>query len=82
MEESIPHPRIHDHTTEDTSHEVTHQLVEGGTKRAKTKLADSDGYTYNVQLCRANDTYWQCTVRPKGNRCRTIVIQRGNELNG
>ena len=49
MEESIPQPRIHDHTTEDDPHEVTYQLVEGGTKRAKTKLADSDGYTYNVQ---------------------------------
>ena len=82
MEEShsIPQPRIHDHTTEDTPHEVTYQLVEGGTKRAKTKLADSDGYTYNVQLRRASATYWQCTVRPKGNRCRAIVIQRGNEF--
>ncbi|XP_067024035.1 uncharacterized protein [Acropora muricata] len=61
-------------------HKVTYQLVEGGTKRAKTKLADSDGYTYNVQLRRANVTYWQCTVRPKGNHCRAIVIQRGNEF--
>ena len=82
MEEShsIPQPRIDDHTTEDAPHEVTYQLVEGGTKRAKTKLADSDGYTYNVQFRRANATYWQCTVRPKGNHCRAIVIQRGNEF--
>ena len=38
MEESIPQPLIHDHSTEDDPHEVTYQLVEGGTKRAKTKL--------------------------------------------
>ena len=80
MEESIPQPRIHDHTTEDAPHEVTYQLLEGRTKRAKTKLADSDGYIYNVQLRRASATYWQCTVRPKGNHCRAIVIQRGNEF--
>jgi len=47
MEEShsIPQPRIDDHTTEDSPHEVTYQLLGGGTKRAKTKLADSDAYT-------------------------------------
>ena len=76
---SISDPRIQDLTADDPP-ELTYQLVEGGTKRAKTKLADSDGYTYNVQLRRPNCTYWQCTVRPKGNHFKAIVIQRGNEF--
>ena len=41
-------------TDVDVPHEVTYLLVEAGTKRAKTKIADSEGYAYNVQLCRAN----------------------------
>ena len=77
MEESIPDPRIHDQTVEDVRNPVTYQLIEAGSKRARTKLADSDGYTYNVQVRRANVTYWQCTVRPTGSRCKAIVIQRG-----
>ena len=80
IEESIPLHPIHDHTTKDAPHEVTYQCVEGGTKRTKTKLADSDRHTYNVQLHRANATYWQCTVRPKGNHCRATVTQRVNEF--
>jgi len=79
MEESIMDPRIHAETAEeDVPHVVTYQLVEAGTKRARTKLVDSDGHTYNVQLRRANATYWQCTVRGKGNYCKAIVIQRGD----
>lgn len=42
------------------------------------KLADSDGYTYNVKIRRANATYWQCTVRPRDNGCKAIAIQRGD----
>ena len=76
MEESIADPRIQHQSEEDVPHEVTYQLVEAGTKRARTKLADSDGYTYNVQHRRANVTYWQCTIRPTGNHCKAIVIQR------
>ena len=72
-------PRIHAETAEeDVPHVVTYQLVEAGTKRARTKLVDSDGHTYNVQLRIANATYWQCTVRGKGNYCKAIVIQWGD----
>lgn len=78
MEESIVGPHIRHQTEEDVPHEVTYQLVEAGTKRARTKFADSNGYTYNVQLGRANATYWQCTVRPTGRHCKAIVIQRGD----
>jgi len=48
MEESIADPHILHQTEEDVSHAVTYQLIEAGTKRARTKLADSDGHTYNV----------------------------------
>ena len=70
MEESIPHPCIHDHTMEDAPMKL--QYISVGRRW--------NIYTYNVQLHRANATYWQCTVRPKGNRCRAIVIQRGHEF--
>ena len=80
MEESTLDPHVHDQTMDDVRHPVTYQLIEAGTKRARTKLADSDGYTYNVQLRRVSVTYWQCTVRPKGNHCKAIVIQRRDEF--
>ena len=80
MEETIPDPRIHDQTVEDVRHPVPDQLKEAGTKRARTKLADSDGYSYNLQVRRTNVTYWQCTVRPTGNHCKATVIQRGDGL--
>lgn len=78
MEETIAEPRIHDQTVEDVRYPVTYQLIEAGTKHAWTKLPDSDGYSYNLQVCRTNVTYWQCTVRPTGNHCTAIVIQRGD----
>ena len=79
MEDSISDPRIQDPTASE-SYAITFQLVDAGTQRAKTKLVDSDGYSYNVKLRRANAIYWQCTVRPKGNQCKAIVIQRGNDF--
>lgn len=48
-----------------------------GTKRQKQKLFESRGYTYNVKRRRKDATDWQCTVRPKENRCPATVIQRG-----
>lgn len=78
MEETIADPRIHNQTVEDVRHLVTYQLIEAGMKHAWTKLADGDGYSYNLQVCRTNVTYWQCTVQPTGNHCKAIVIQRGD----
>jgi len=53
MEESIPDPSMHVPTVEDVHHTVTYELVEGGTyEGARTKLADSDGYSYNVLVRR------------------------------
>lgn len=79
MEDSISDPRIQDPTGSESC-AITFQLVDAGTQRAKTKLVHSDGYSYNVKLRRANAIYWQCTVRPKGNQCKAIVIKRGNDL--
>lgn len=79
MEDSISDPRIQDPTVSE-SYAITFQLVDAGTQLAKTKLVDSDGYSYNVKLRRANAIYWQCTVRSKGNQCKAIVIQRGNDF--
>ena len=55
---------------------VTFQLVERGTKRGKTSLIDSQGFTYNVHSRRPYTTYWQCTMRPKGNPCQSSVTER------
>ena len=77
IEKSIPDPPIQSET-QDGPESLTFHLIEGGTKRSKIKLADSDGYSYNVQLRRNTCTYWQCTVRPQRNRCKAIVIQRGD----
>jgi hypothetical protein len=62
--------------------ELTFQMVQDGTKRARAKLIDSHGYTYNVQRRRNhnNTTDWQCTIRPKENPCRASVIQRGDNF--
>lgn len=55
---------------------VTYRIVEEGTKRRKTRLLDSIGFTYNVHSKRSYATYWQCTVRPKANPCKASVIER------
>ena len=51
-------------------------LVEEGSQRRKTKLVDSLGFSYNIRSKRPYATYWQCTVRPKGNHCKATVIER------
>ena len=55
---------------------VTFQIVESGTKRRKSSLIDSLGFSYNVHSRRPYATYWQCTVRPKGNPCKASVTER------
>ena len=65
-----------DTASENPNNHVTFQLVEEGSKRRKTKLVDSLGYSYNVRSQRSYATYWQCTVRPRGNACKATVIQR------
>lgn len=55
---------------------ITYNIVDDGTKRRKAKLMDSIGFTYNVHSQRSYATYWQCTVRPKGNPCKASVIER------
>ena len=76
MEASYSDPSIHS-IPEQESYRVTYQQIERGTERPKMKLVDSDGYSYNVKQKRARVTYWQCTVRPKGNACNAMVIQHG-----
>ena len=77
MESSIEEPLLGDDTdTANPNNHVTFQLVEEGSKRRKTKLVDSLGYSYNVRSKRSYATYWQCTVRPRGNACKATVIQQ------
>lgn len=57
---------------------VTYEIIKEGTRRARAKLFDSNGYSYNIKTESAKVTYWQCTVRPKLNRCKASVVQRGD----
>ena len=57
-EQSIAEPQTHA-TVDEEEYTVSYKLVEQGTKRARTKLADSDGYTDKVKMHRANAT---CSV--------------------
>ena len=66
-----------EHVTEQVE-PVTYMLLEQGTRRARSKLCDSNGYTYNIKSQSPRATYWQCTVRPKLNRCRATVVQQGD----
>ena len=61
---------------------VTYQIVEEGTKRRKQKLIDSLGYTYNIKERGKASTYWQCTVRPKGNYCKATIRETGGQFVG
>ena len=62
---------------------ITYEIVLEGTKRQKRKLVDSAGYSYNVKERGRTTTYWQCTVRPKGNYCRATVKETdGNFVPG
>ena len=57
-------------------HPVSFQIVESRRKRSKTSLIDSLGLSYNVHSRRPCATYWQCTVRPKGNPCKASMTER------
>ena len=59
-----------------SSSQVTFEVVEEGTKRRKSKLIDSNGYTYNVKMRQNDVTYWQCTVHPKSGPCNASVTQQ------
>lgn len=59
---------------------VTYKIVEQGSKRGKVKLIDSNGYTHNIKSRGVNVVYWQCSVRPKVNPCKALVIERGGSF--
>ena len=75
-ESSIAEPLPSRDVIADHRASVTYHLVEEGTKRGRAMLVDSLGFTYNVNAKRSYATYWQCTVRPKGNPCKASVAER------
>lgn len=46
-------------------HQLMLSIVADATLERKQKLANNDGYTYNVKKQCVNATNWQCIVRPK-----------------
>ena len=77
--DSIEDPTIHECPVGEFP--VTYKIVEQGSKRGKVKLIDSNGYTYNIKSRGVNIVYWQCSVRPKVNPCKALVIERGSSFN-
>ena len=60
-------PTINDwqiQAVEEVDQPLTFQIMEGASERAKRKLIDSNGFSYNVKRQRLEATDWQCTVRP------------------
>lgn len=79
QQESAINESAIEHRTEQVE-TVTYQILEQGTLRARNKLIDSNGYTYNIRTHSKAATYWQCSVRPKVNRCKASVVQRGDSF--
>lgn len=80
QESSIEDPTHSTHAHALPALPVTYEIVQDGTQRRREKLVDSLGYTYNVKERGKVTTYWQCTVRPKGNYCRATVKQTGENF--
>ena len=78
-EASIEEPGIMDCTADESQPTISFEIIEDSSKRGKSKLTDSRGYTYNVKRKRVNATDWQCTVRPKVN---TIQFLKQKNLHG
>lgn len=74
LEDSIGDATIHECPVGEFT--VTYKIVEQGSKRGKVKLIASNGYTYNIKSRGVNVVYWQCSVRPKVNPCKALVIER------
>ena len=77
-EESLAEPTIH--SVDPVPEHLTYQIIGDGTIHRKKKLIDSRGFTYNVKERGKETTYWQCTVRPKGNYCRATVKERNGQF--
>jgi len=59
----------------DTIRHGEYTVVLGGSQRGKDILVDANNFTYNVQKKRDNSIWWQCTHRPKNDKCHAIVTQ-------
>lgn len=77
-EESLAEPTIH--SVDPVPEQLTYRIIDDGTIHRKKKLIDSRGFTYNVKERGKETTYWQCTVRPKGNYCRATVKERNGQF--
>ena len=77
-EESLAEPTIL--SVAPAPEQLTYQIIDDGTIHRKKKLIDSRGFTYNVKERGKETTYWQCTVRPKGNYCSATVKERNAEF--
>lgn len=60
--------------------DVTYTIVDGVSKRSKSKLVDSLNYGYNKKcvLKRSGETVWLCCVRNKETYCSATVKQLGD----
>ncbi|XP_033121123.1 uncharacterized protein LOC117120219 [Anneissia japonica] len=59
---------------------VEYKIVEGSTQRQRSKLVDSNGYSYVLKLKRTGVTYWRCCVQNAVMKCPATVVQKGGDF--
>ncbi|XP_061191678.1 E3 ubiquitin-protein ligase RNF12-B-like isoform X2 [Saccostrea echinata] len=57
---------------------VTYHIEQETSQRGKKLLITSDGFSFTVRMQRGERTYWWCSVRPKVDRCRATITQKGD----
>ncbi|XP_035690632.1 uncharacterized protein LOC118425699 [Branchiostoma floridae] len=76
VEDAVGDISVEDNLPEDEGGEVTFELIDAGTKKARSMLADSNGYSYTHKETRPYAIYWTCSRRKTGDKCPATVIER------
>ncbi|ELT88869.1 hypothetical protein CAPTEDRAFT_199224 [Capitella teleta] len=78
----LPEPSHRDDSlpTHEGADSLFFEKVEMGTKRNRTKLVDSLGFTYNVKREGKSVVNWQCTVRNKSVNCPATVREENGSF--
>ncbi|KAI8516267.1 hypothetical protein Bbelb_048480 [Branchiostoma belcheri] len=74
LEDTIGDVSVEDNLPVDEGSETTFKLIDEGTKRGRSKLADSDGYSYTVKK-KPYAVCWTCSRRQRGNKCPATVVE-------
>ncbi|XP_050397248.1 uncharacterized protein LOC126815577 [Patella vulgata] len=59
---------------------IDYTIVEMGTKKGRSMLVDSIGYSYSVRRRTDKSIQWTCTIRNKSIKCAASVVQIGESF--